>query len=188
MGTMAAAVSGVESIPRTSDRLADAAMPATAGAKVTADGIVKRLQGVPKGALKTVLGKDLGARAWRQARGNAAEGEAEVSDNEVAAGLIGHLSKRAAYELLRSNRQGKFVRLTAWYQDGGSESGRIRLAGLTQDAGDLFEGAHELFMSFVRPAGHLSSLNLDVTAAADTAVEPSRAPEWLALQVRATAG
>jgi hypothetical protein len=152
------------------------------------DGLVSQLRGVPKGALKTVLGNELGARIWRQARGKRPAKETAVADAEVVAGLIGHLSQRAAEELQKNGRQAKFIRLTVAYRDGAA-SERARLAGLTQDAGEILAEAMRLFESFEQPAGQVRSVNLDVTAAAaDAASEASRAPSWLVMPVRAGAG
>jgi hypothetical protein len=150
-------------------------------------GLVSRLRGVPKGALKTVLGKELGTRAWQEVRGRVDSGT--VPDGEIVAGLMRHLSQRAAEELWANDRQAKFVRLTVCYQDGGSVSDRARLPGLTQEASDILAAAAGLFAGFDRPPGQVSSLNLDVTAAAsDVADAASRVPAWLAVPVRATAG
>ena len=152
-------------------------------------GLVSRLRGVPKGALKAVLGEDLGLRAWKQVRERAKTGENAVGDGEIAAGLIRHLSQRAAEELRTNDRQAKFVRLTVCYEDGTSVSERTRLPGLTQEAGEILEAAAGLFAGFERPAGQVNSVNLDVTAAAsDVASAASRVPAWLALPVRMTVG
>jgi hypothetical protein len=153
------------------------------------DGLVSQLQGVPKGALKTVLGNELGARVWRQARGESAAEEGAVPDAEVVAGMIGHLSQRAGEELRKNERQAKFVRLTVCYQDGTSGSARARLASLTQDASEMLEASMRLFKGFEQPAGRVRSVNLDVTvAAAAVASKSSPVPGWVAMPVRAGAG
>jgi nucleotidyltransferase/DNA polymerase involved in DNA repair len=154
-------------------------------------GLVTQLRGVPKGALKAILGKELGARIWRQSRGKTAAEDEAVRDGEVVAELIGHLSRQAAEELRKNERQAKFVRLTVWYQDGSSASERVRLAGLTQDAAEIQEAAVRLFRGFERPAGQVNSVNLDVTAAAAGATDgsaASRLPGWLAMPVGTAAG
>jgi len=152
-------------------------------------GLVSRLRGVPKGALKAVLGKELGVRAWQQARRKAGPCEKVVRDAEIVTGLIRHLSQRAAEELRTNDRQAKFVRLTVCYQDGSSTSERTRLPGLTQEAGEILECATRLFAGYERPAEHVSSVNLDVTASAsDVASAASRVPAWLAMPAGMTAG
>jgi nucleotidyltransferase/DNA polymerase involved in DNA repair len=170
-----------------------ASRPATAGSAEAGglQDLVSQLRGVPRGALKTVLGKELGARIWRQARGKTAAADGAVRDAEVVAGLIGHLSRLAAEELRKNERQAKFVRLTVWYQDGSSASERARLAGLTQDAAEILAAAVRLFERFEQSPGQTNSVNLDVTAGAsatNAASEPSRVPGWLAMPVRTAAG
>lgn len=170
-----------------------ASRPTTAGPAGASglEGLVSQLRGVPKGALKTVLGKELGARIWRQARGKTAAEDGAVQDGEVVAGLIGHLSRLAAEELRKNERQAKFVRLSVWYQDGSAASERTRLAGLTRDSAEILAAAVRLFERFGQSAGQVSSVNLDVTAAASTtnaASEPCRVPGWLAMPVRTAAG
>jgi len=189
MGAMVVAVAEVAAT-------VDEACPATVGLPTGRhreatglEGLVSRLRGVPKGALKAVLGKELGTRAWQQARGKARLSEGAVPDAEIVAGLIRHLSRRAADELRANDRQAKFVRLTVRYQDGSSASARTRLPGLTQEASEILEAAVRLCGDFERPAGQVSSVNLDVTAAAsDVASAASRVPAWLALPARMTAG
>jgi hypothetical protein len=136
--------------------------------------LLGRLCAVPKGALKTVLGKELGVRVWRQARGKAHPAESAVSDHEIAVGLIRHLSQQGADALVRNERQGKFVRLTVWYHGGRSASARTRLPGLTQDVSEIFESGMQLFAKFEGQARLIHSVNLDVTA---TAVEIRATPQ-----------
>jgi hypothetical protein len=182
MGAMLAAVAEVEPV-------AGASPTAIRQEAAGLGRLVSRLRGVPKGALRAVLGKELGTRAWQQARGNAGLGEPAVPDAEIVAGLIRHLSQRAADELKRNDRQAKFVRLTVWYQDGSSASEQVRLSGLTQEASDILEAAMRLLANFEQPAGCVSSVNLDITAAAaDVAGVPSCVPSWLAMPARMTAG
>jgi hypothetical protein len=199
MGVMLGAMPGGvaeagEAVTNRNPSIARAASQATTAGFTEAggpQGLVAQLRGVPKGALKTILGKDLGARIWQQARGKTAAEDEAVQDGEVVAGLIEHLSRQAAQELRKNGRQAKFVRLTVWYQDGSSASERARLAGLTQDADEIREAAVRLFRGFEHPAGQVSSVNLDVTAAAEGATDgsaASRLPGWLAMPVRTAAG
>ena len=186
MGAMSVAVREMASGTDAGER-AETCLKAAPREAAGSRGLVSRLRGVPKGALKTVLGKELGTRAWQEVRGRVDSGT--VPDGEIVAGLMRHLSQRAADELRANDRQAKFVRLTVCYQDGGSVSDRARLPGLTQEASDILAAAAGLFAGFDRPPGQVSSLNLDVTAAAsDVADAASRVPAWLAVPVRATAG
>jgi hypothetical protein len=191
MSAMPGVVAGVGESPANRagqvDSAARLAMAKTAGAGGL-QGLVSELRGVPKGALKTVLGNELGARLWRQARGKTHAKETAVPDAEVVAGLISHLSHRAAEELRRNGRQAKFVRLTVTYQDSNAASERARLARLTDDAGEILAAAVRLFECFEQSAGRVRSVSLDVTAAgADVVSEASGVPGWLAMPLRAVA-
>jgi len=146
---------------------------------VPAQGLVSRLRGVPKSALKTVLGKELGERAWRHARGRARWPEASIADEEMVAGLIRHLGQQAAGELAKAGKQAKYVRLTVWHQNGQSESARCRLAKLTQNAAEISAGAQQLFCSLGSPAGTVQSVDLDVTTVASTVSDLAPVPSWL---------
>ncbi|HXL22224.1 MAG TPA: hypothetical protein VOA78_07155 [Candidatus Dormibacteraeota bacterium] len=195
MGAMLGAIAEAdETVTNGNPPVARAALrPTTAGPAGASrlEGLVSQLRGVPKGALKTVLGKELGARIWREARGKSAVKEVAVPDAEVVAGMIHHLSQQAAEELRKYGRQAKFVRLTVCYQNGNSASERARLPGLTQDASEMLAAAMLLFERFEQPAGQVSSVNLDVTAAAsatNAASQASRVPGWLAMPVRTAAG
>jgi hypothetical protein len=118
MGAMLGAIAEAgKTVTNGNPPVAGAALPPTTAGPAGAsglEGLVSQLRGVPKGALKTVLGKELGARIWRQARGKTAAEEGTVRDAEVVAGLIGHLSQLAAEELRKNERQAKFVRLSVW--------------------------------------------------------------------------
>jgi len=186
MGAMLVAVREMASGTDAGER-AGACLKAAPREATGSGGLVSRLRGVPKGALKTVLGKELGTRAWQETQGKVDSGT--VPDGEIVARLMRHLSQQAADDLRANDRQAKFVRLTACYQDGGSASERVRLPGLTREAGQIFAAAAGLFAGFQRPPGQVSSLNLDVTAAAsDVADAARRVPAWLAVPVRTTAG
>ena len=148
--------------------------------------LLARLCGVPKGALKTVLGKELGVRAWRQARRKAHSAESTVSDREIATGLLRHLSQKAADALTKNERQAKFVRLAIRYQDGRSASARTRLPGLTQDPAEILACAMQLFATFTGPPSLIHSVNLEVSAPATSAA--SRTPAWLVLPTPAATG
>ena len=189
MGAMLVAADEVERVTDEADLASGASPIATPSEAAGLRGLVSRLRGVPKGALKAVLGKELGVRAWEQARGKMGRVEEAVRDCEIVTGLIRHLSQRAADELRTNDRQAKSVRLTVCYEDGSTASERARLPGLTREASELFDCATRVFAGFERPAGQVNSVNLDVTAAAsDVASAASRVPAWLALPVRMTVG
>jgi hypothetical protein len=189
MGGMLMVVAGVEPAAGEASLAGEVSPIAVPCEAAGLGGLVSRLRGVPKGALKAVLGKELGVLAWQQARRKTGGCEKAVLAAEIVTGLIRHLSQRAAEELRANDRQAKSVRLTVCYQDGSSASERTRLSGLTQEADEILECATRLFAGFERPAGQVSSVNLDVTAAAsDLASAASRVPVWLAMPVRMTVG
>jgi hypothetical protein len=140
---------------------------------------------VPKGALKAVLGRELGERAWRHARGRVRWPESEIREEEVVAGLVRHLSLRASEELRKAGRGAKFVRLTVWLRGARSTSGRTRLPLLTQEAGDIQTAAEALLRGFTVSPALVESIDLDVTAAGDLAAEPGGSLTWLAASVQA---
>jgi len=152
--------------------------------EVGSGGLVDRLRGVPKGALRTVLGKEFGERVWRHARGEACP-EAAIADAEVVAALVRHLSVRAATELQETDRYAKFVRLTAWCQDGRSAGGRARLPRATREAGEIEATAVALLKGFTTPLELVQSIDLEVTATVDVVAEPSCSLSWLATPAQA---
>ncbi len=121
--------------------------------------LLDALKRVPKAALRSVLGKDLGGRAWREARGRTASGGArDISDREIVEGLIGHLSRTAARTLTKEGRMARSIRLCATYADGYVSEGWRRLSGLTQDAGEIFEESRMVYEEWPHravPAVHL---------------------------------
>jgi impB/mucB/samB family protein len=147
--------------------------------RIAAEGLVARMRGVPKGALKAVLGEELGEKAWRHSRGEARFPESEIADARVVIGLIRHLSQQAAGEMSRLGKHAKFVRLTIWHENGQSASARGRLAGLTQDAGQILEAALSLFAALDRSSSQVRAVDLDVTAVGEAVLEPDATPTWL---------
>ena len=137
------------------------------------------MRGVPKGALKAVLGAELGERAWRHSRGEARFPESEIADAHVVAGLIRHLSHQAAAEMARLGKHAKFVRLTIWHENGRSVSARGRLAGLTQDGGQILEAAMSLFAALDGTSSHVRSVDLDLTAVGNAILAPTATAAWL---------
>ena len=154
--------------------------PLSSPPQSVSEGLVSRLRGVPKGALRTVLGDALGSRVWEQARGRAGFEISKAADAEVVAALIRHLGRRAAEELRANDRQAKFVRLTVFREDGTSANGRARLASLTQDPDEIATAALCMLERLGLPAGEVRSLGLDVTAVATTVCEPGPTPTWQA--------
>jgi len=147
-------------------------------------GLVGGLRGVPKGALRAVLGQELGERVWRHARGKACWPEGPVADEEIANRLVHYLSSQAARELRHANKHARFVRLTVRYRDGRSASERARLPQLTQDADEIATGAVSLLQGLALPPASLESVDLDVTAATDVLAEPIKATPWFAASVQ----
>ena len=150
--------------------------------KTPVAGLITRLRGVPKGPLKTVLGRELGEHVWREARGKACWPESAVADVVVLAGLIRHLSLQAARELHRAGRHAKFVRVTVWHLDGSRASARDRLPQATQAPGEIAETAAALLERIPTSPAQVQSVDLDVTTAAEAAPASTEPFCW----VRAT--
>lgn len=129
--------------------------------------LLDALRGVPKAALRAVLGKELGGRAWRGARRGMANGMArDVSDREIVEGLIGHLSRTAARTLREEGRMARSVRLYATYADGTVNGGRRRLSGITQEAAEIFEESRILYEGLAKRAAQVVNLELRVGSVA----------------------
>jgi hypothetical protein len=149
--------------------------------------LVEALRGVPKAALRTVLGNELGKRAWDAAAGGSSRGTVKtaVSDDEIVAALLVHLSRRAAESLERERRRALVVSLSLECADGGVIHGRLRLAGPTSDGMELLSGVQALYEGMKAEhsasgadfAGRIRRLELDVTV---TLPEPaqSTATAW----------
>src|ERR1700690_121371 len=105
-------------------------------------GMVGELSGVPRPALQTVFGKDLGRRIWAQGRPTTAAG---IADEEIIGGMIEYVSRRAGEALRRNGRQARAIGLGLEYADGVATLHRMRLARPTSDAGELLAAAMELF-------------------------------------------
>lgn len=139
--------------------------------------LLRSLRGVPKAALRAVLGKELGERAWRKARGPLEVGP-ELRDDEVVEGLIAHLSRLAARTLREEARQARSVSLYATHADGTACSGSRRLSGLTQDPGVLFEESRILYQRLPRHAAQLANLELRVSSIAAETLEERAVAGW----------
>jgi hypothetical protein len=130
---------------------------------------------VPKAALRAVLGKELGGRAWQEARGSEISGIAQnVNDLEIVEGLIGHLSRTASRTLSEERRLARSIRLHATYADGHVSEGWRRLSGLTQDAGEIFEESRMVYEEMPRREAQVVNLELRVGSVA-AEVEAERA-------------
>jgi len=146
------------------------------GETVRGGRLLDALRGVPKSALRTVLGKELGSRAWREARGGTASGMAQgVSDWEIMEGLIGHLSRTAARTLREEGRMARSVRLYATYADGRVSGGWRRLNGITQEAAEIFEESRSVYESLAKGTAQVVNLELRVgSVAAEVDAERAR--------------
>jgi hypothetical protein len=124
-------------------------------------GMAAELVGVPKPALQTVFGEDLGRRIWERARHSSG---GDVGDAEILGGMIEYVSRRAGEALRRNARQAKAIGLRLEYADGVATLNRMRLARPTSDAGELLAGVMEL-LRLVEPRGvAVASVDLKVTS------------------------
>jgi hypothetical protein len=125
------------------------------------DRMVDELGGVPRPALETVFGKELGRRIWERSRHFSGD---EVPDEDIVGGMVEYVSRRAG-EALRANwRQAKAIGLRVEYMDGVATLYRMRLARPTSDAAELLEAAMELFGRAEARCAGVASVKLNVTS------------------------
>jgi nucleotidyltransferase/DNA polymerase involved in DNA repair len=161
--------------------------------------LVPEFRGIPKAALRTVFGKELGQQIWRLARAarpqardaaqdpvNDADMPVEsvptkhgappaaaasgLADAEIVRGMIGYVSRRAAETLAQHKRQAKAIGLRLAYSDGVVSTQRTRLARPTSDAHELAAAAIDLFHAFEPRDVALESINLTTTTLQTEAV------------------
>jgi len=125
------------------------------------DSMVDELGGVPRQALETVLGKDLGRRIWESSRHFAGD---EVPDEDIVGGMIEYVTRRAGEALRASWRQAKAIGLRVEYTDGVATLYRMRLARPTSDAAELLEATMELFGRAEARSVAVASVKLNVTS------------------------
>jgi hypothetical protein len=124
------------------------------------DGLVDDLGGVPRPALQTVFGKELGRRIWENAR----RAGSAVPDEEIVGGMIAYVTRRAGEALRANGRQAKAIGLRVEYADGVANLHRVRLARPTSDGVELREAALELFGRAEARGATVVSVKLNVTS------------------------
>lgn len=149
--------------------------------------LVDSLRGVPKAALRTVLGNEIGKRAWKAATATSrtAPGEPGVSDQEIVTALLAHLSRRAGAKLQRERRRALVVSLCLQRADGSLLSGRTRMARATDDWIEILVEAENLYERLIaecagEPAAFAASvrrLQFDVTVTLPE-IASSLMPKW----------
>lgn len=161
--------------------------------------LLPEFRGIPKAALRTVFGKELGQQIWKLARAtgpqakDAAEDPAQdaetpvapvptkhaappaaaasgLADAEIVRGMIGYVSRRAAETLALHKRQAKAIGLKLAYSDGVVSTQRTRLARPTSDSHELAAAAIDLFYAFEPRDVALESINLTTTTLQTEAV------------------
>jgi nucleotidyltransferase/DNA polymerase involved in DNA repair len=156
------------------------------------DRMVRKLSGVPKGALRTVFGKALGRRIWEQVRRpRPLAGQAEragptlpnagavtlgVTDSELIVAMIESVSRRAAETLDQHRRQAKALGLKLVHSDGSVKTESARLARPSADASEIAAAAVELFQRCALGDSPLVSINLTTTTVQTEALLDSVAP------------
>jgi hypothetical protein len=139
--------------------------PAAVGRR---DGMVDELGGVPRPALQSMFGRELGRRIWERA--HFARGG--VADEEILGGMIEHVSRRAGEALAKNGRQAKGIGLRLAYADGAATVHRMPLARATSDPGELLAAALELFARAEVRDVLVESVDLKVTSVrTDAAIE-----------------
>jgi hypothetical protein len=124
------------------------------------DGLLDELGGVPRPALQTVFGKELGRRIWENAR----RAGSAVADEEIVGGMIAYVTRRAGEALRANGRQAKAIRLRLEYVDGVATLHRVRLARATSDAAELLDAATELLGRAETRGAAVASVKLNVTS------------------------
>jgi hypothetical protein len=124
------------------------------------NGLADELEGVPRPALQTVFGKELGRQIWEGARRTGSA----VVDEEIVGGMIAYVSRRAGEALRANGRQAKAIGLRVEYMDGVATLHRMRLARPTADAAELLETAMELFGRPEARCVAVASVKLSVTS------------------------
>ena len=134
-------------------------------------GLFAKLRGVPKPVLRTVFGKALGAKIWKQGRQEAAESHADrldeftpVSDSEIVAGMIEYVSGRAGETLRERGRRAKAIGLRIVYADGVSRMERTRLAWPTNDVREISAAAMALFRRSKEHRAIVEAVDLTATS------------------------
>ena len=148
-------ISAMKVEPRTG--AADMDAPTVVGRR---DGLLDELAGVPRPALQTVFGKDLGRRVWENAR----RAGSAVADEEIVGGMIAHMSRRAGETLRANGRKAKAIGLRLVYADGVAMLRRMRLARPTSDAGELLAAGMELLGQAETRCAAVASVKLKVTS------------------------
>ncbi len=157
--------------------------------------LAEALRGVPKAALRTVLGNDLGKRAWEAASAGSRTpvGQAEINDEQIIAGLLAHLSQRASASLRRERRRALVISLCLQDAEGSSLFGHVRLPRASDDSIEILSHAESLYRRLTseysgRSPGFSASirrLELDVTVTL-TEADPNPA-SWPTRRWRAQA-
>ena len=148
-------ISAMKVEPRTG--AADMDAPTVVGRR---DGLLDELAGVPRPALQTVFGKDLGRRVWENAR----QAGSAVADEEVVGGMIAYVSRKAGETLRANGRKAKAIGLRLVYADGVAMLRRMRLARPTSDAGELLAAGMELLGQAEMRYAAVASVKLKVTS------------------------
>jgi nucleotidyltransferase/DNA polymerase involved in DNA repair len=151
------------------------------------DRLVRKLNGVPKRALRAVFGKVLGRRIWEQVRRPASPTgrcvpaskeprttSAGITDDELLLAMIESVCRRAAQTLGQHRRLARAIGLTLAYADGFVHSERARLARPSADATEIGAAAIELLQGHEPRQSPLVSLNLTTaTLLPEAVLEPT---------------
>jgi hypothetical protein len=133
-------------------------------------GMSQALHCVPKSALETILGKDLGRRLWNQLRSPASARPTDgVPDSAVATAMLEYVSHQAAGALQKAERQAKGLALTITYANGEKTITRTRMAQATNVANEIADTATKLLHQVALHDAGIAAIRLSMTTI-DTAV------------------
>ena len=142
-------------------------------------GMSQALHGVPKSALQTILGKDLGRRLWNQLRSPASARPTDgVPDSAVARAMLDYVGREAAGALQKAGRQAKGLALTITYANGETTIARTRMVQATNLASEIADAASKLLHRVALHGATIAAIRLSMNTVDAAAIRetPDRVP------------
>jgi hypothetical protein len=132
-------------------------------------GMSQALHGVPKPALRRILGKDLGHRLWNQLRSRGGSGPMDgVPDSAVSTAMLDYVSREAAGALQKAGRQAKDLALNITYANGETTIARTRMVQATNLSDEIADAATKLLHRVALHDATIAAIRLSMTTV-DTA-------------------
>jgi hypothetical protein len=138
-------------------------------------GMSQALHGVPKSALETILGKDLGRRLWNQLRSPASARPTDgVPDSAVATAMLDYVSHEAAGALQKVGRRAKGLALNITYANGETTIARTRMAQATNLASEIADAATKLLHRVALNDATIAGIRLSMNTVDAAAIRETR--------------